>query len=262
MGNLSLIIPAHNEENHILKTIQDYSSIKSIKEIVVICDGTDNTARVANNNKNNKITVLEYNKRLGKGGAIIEGLKKAKCEFVGYVDADGSIPYKEYEKLINKLINSEDHLGIVGSRFRTRSKSKMPLLRIFLSRSFNILVNTLFCLDIEDTQCGAKIFKKTVIDKIIPKLGLTGWAFDVELLFRSKQYGKIAEEHIEYNHRMKSKIDIIKTPLKMFLSVIRLWLILRTPLPKIKIPRWIITPIYRFLNDETNLLVLNDAKLI
>jgi len=252
----TLIIPAYNEEKRILGTLDKYVGLKEIDEIIVICDGTDSTAKIIHKKYKKKVTVFEYNHRLGKGGAVTEGLKKATGEIVGFIDSDGSLAVSQYLKLLAVLKSSEKNFAVIGSRYGGGLDARMPLLRRIPSRIFNFYVNLLFGLGINDTQCGAKIFRREAIQRVLPKLGLTGWAFDIDLIYRLENTGyKVLEVPIIWKHEEGSKIDdtwikIIMTSIRMFLSTTRLYLIEKTPLKEYQIPRALMSLIYNALNGH------------
>src|SRR3989344_8625015 len=191
MQELSIIIPAYNEEKRISKTLEDYSVFckrlyKNNFEIIVILNGCrDKTIEVVKPiaKKYKQIKYKNIKEAIGKGGAVIEGFKQADGRLIGFVDADNSTKPEAYYDLV-KNINGHD--CIIASRWIKGAKvsPKQPLTRRIASRTFNLIVRVLFRIDIHDSQCGAKLFKKEAVKKIIPKLGITRWAFDVDLLYQ------------------------------------------------------------------------------
>jgi len=227
---ISVIIPAYNEEKRIRKTLLRYANFfdKNFRnqfEIIVVANGcTDKTFDIANElaSKSNFIKVLNFKEKIGKGGAIIQGFKVAEADIIGFLDADGSIPPSSVLKLIE---NIDGYDGVIASRWIKGSNigRKQPLGRRIASRGFNFLVRLLFGLNYLDTQCGAKFFKYKSIKHILPELGLTDWSFDVDLLYRLKIKGyKVKECPITWNDVNESKLDLRKTPLKMFFSIVGL----------------------------------------
>jgi glycosyltransferase involved in cell wall biosynthesis len=231
---LSLIIPAYNEEKRILARIQSvvryFDRAVGEYELLVIADGcTDKTPEVVSEcvNNNPKIRLLVFPERLGKGGAIIEGLKMARGDVIVITDADDSVPPEEIFKLVRE---AEDQDVVIGSRYTRGSKlpSREPLLRYFLGRSFNALVKLMFwrLSGITDTQCGAKAMKNYVADKIVEELFITGFVIDVNLIYSAMRRGfKVKEVGITYTHvEHESKVSkaLAKLVLGMFFSLIKL----------------------------------------
>jgi len=213
---ISIIIPAYNEEKRIGKTLDNYKGFFKNSEIIVVCDGQDNTAEIA---KSKKLKVLEFQRRLGKGLAIRKGLLVAQGSIIGFVDADGSVSAKEFKKLIDE-INGHD-CAIASRRLKESKIEGDSAIRKFLRKSFNILVNSLFFLGIKDTQCGGKVLKRTVLKSILPELKTREFEFDIELLWNLKKNNfRIKEVPIVWTHTPATKMPI-NIP-KMIITLLRL----------------------------------------
>ena len=226
--NFSLVIPSYNEEKRIKPVVENFSDFLSKNidkyEIIAVCNGcTDTTPKIisALAKKNRSIKLLNFKKKLGKGGAIVQGFKKAQFDNLGFIDADESVSPEEIMFLLNNLQNYD---CVIGSRKLKNSRilAKQSLPRRISSRVFNIIINALFNLNIKDTQCGAKVFKKRAIDKIISQIKTKDYEFDVELLWKLKKNKfKIKELPIAWKHKGHSKFSLLNSP-KMLLSLIRL----------------------------------------
>lgn len=214
--SLSIVIPAYNEELRIMQTLEKFYSYFTKKyntEIIVVCDGnTDRTPELVGKfaKTHRAVKLLTFPKRLGKGGGIIAGLKTAKGNIIGFVDADSATLANDYDELIKTLIaNNLD--SAIASRYLPESKIliKQPLYRKFLSRGWNFLVRMLFQMPFTDTQCGAKVFKGRAIKKIIPQMQSIGFEFDVEVLWRLNKEGfKVSEVPTTWAHQEYSKFRL------------------------------------------------------
>lgn len=200
----SIIIPAYNEESRIKGVVLGLSERMPGKEILVVCDGVDRTKNIVSDISAEKpnIKVLNFNRRLGKGGAIVEGFRAAIGDRIGFVDADESVSPKDIDDMFNSLSsNSVD--GVIASR-RLKSSMivvKQPLKRRVASRLFNIFIKLFFQLPFKDTQCGAKIFKREAIYAIQDELETKGFEIDVEILWRLKNKGyDVVEYPITWKH--------------------------------------------------------------
>lgn len=185
---LSLIIPAYNEEKRIHRCLTRYTDWLSINvknsEIIVVCDGNDATPQIA---KKFGANVISFDHRIGKGSAIIEGMKKSKGRWVAFIDADDSVDSPEFAKLWRER---EKWDIIIGSRHGKGASIKgRGLLRNILSSLFNLMVNLLFGLGLDDTQCGAKLMRRKKVIGFIDKIERDSYDFDVELLIRAKKNG-------------------------------------------------------------------------
>jgi len=239
---LSIIFPAHNEEKRIVVPLKNYARFfqreyKNNFEILVIINACrDNTLGVVKELKKKypQIRYLNY-KPGGKGFAITKGFKHVKGDLVGFVDADESTSPDQFNKLIN---NINGFGGVVASRWMRESivEPKQGMIRRIASRTFNFLSRVLFNLTLRDTQCGAKLFKKKVISKILPGLGVTDWAFDIDLLYNIKKEGfKIREIPIIWRDSDASKLRVVKTTIEMFLAILQLRII-NSPLRRLLKP--------------------------
>ena len=204
----SLIIPAYNEEHRISPLFDAIDRFDG--EIIVVCDGKDSTAdivdRIAAQRQDLTIRCLRFDQRLGKGGGVIAGLMAARSPLVGYFDADGSTSIEEMKRLFLLLSNMD---GAIGSRWMPDSTLKVPqsILRQMESRAFNLLIRVLFGLSYHDTQCGAKVFKKSAIDAVVPRMISRGFEFDVELLWRLRSAGfRVTEVPIEWQNKGDSRV--------------------------------------------------------
>ena len=235
---VSIVIPAYNEEKRIEKTLNEYCTffreltnkkILNFEIIVVLNNCTDKTLEIVKKAKKRfkEIRFLDFEEG-GKGFAIKEGFKdalKRENDLIGFVDADMATSPEAFYDIIRK---SKNYDGIIASRWLKSSviKTKQTFLRRIMSRGFNFIVRLLFFFNYRDTQCGAKIFKKKVIEKIVQDLELTEWAFDINLLYLCKKNCfKIKECPTIWDDKKDSKLDLTKVPLQMFSGVFRLRLI-------------------------------------
>jgi len=257
---LGIIIPAYNEEKRIRRTLIEYcefystlknkKEIKDVKVLVVLNNCSDNTLEIVKKSQK-EFSNLDYLDLTlgGKGYAIMEGFKEFLSKYkgdnilIGFVDADMATPPKEFYKLV-KNIGYYD--GIIASRYVTGSivDPKQSFQRILASRIFNFLIRTLFLMHYKDTQCGAKLFKRKLIEKITPELKITKWAFDVNLLYLCKKTGaKVKEDATMWQDKEYSKINLKKAGTQMFFSLIRLRIVYSPFKSLIKIydkmPSWI-----------------------
>ncbi len=222
---VSLIVPAYNEEKRILKVLEEYTRL-DLKEIIVVCNGcTDDTPRLVSefSKRNPKVKMYLFNKKLGKGGAILEGFLKTEGEIVGFVDSDESTTAAEFNKLVTAM-KDERLDGAIGSRRVLGAEILVlqPLYRRIFSKVFNILVRGMFGLDYRDTQCGVKAFTRDAIMDIVGEVTCKGFEFDVELLWRLKKKGyRVLERPIVWSHRGGSTFSLAHAP-KMFVSLLKI----------------------------------------
>ena len=217
----SLIIPAYNEEKRIKPFLEDLKTkIPSNWEVIIVCDGTDKTAEIASK-IDDRFRVLSFSKRLGKGGATKKGFLAATGEIIGYVDADGAIPWESIQKVFDVVINGEK--AAVGSRWMKNSNVvvSQPILRVVLGRIYHYFTILFLRINTKDTQCGLKVYKKEVVHKILKNITINNLSFDTAFLYHTKKAGYgIAEIPIIWKDMDGSKISPVKTSFIMFLTLI------------------------------------------
>ena len=232
--SLLLLIPAYNEERRIEPVLRDYAQFfrenySGKFQIVVVLNGcTDDTIGVVRRvaAEFRLIRALEFKEPIGKGGALIEGLKLASYgDLIGYVDADGATTPAAFLQLVRHLGDAD---CVVGSRWLPDSiiHQSQTGNRRFASRVFHAIVQMFFRLNIHDTQCGAKVLRREVVEKIHPYLHIADMAFDINLLVAIKHAGyRIREVPTEWTDKVGSKVTLVRSSLTMFLSVVRIRLI-------------------------------------
>lgn len=235
--SLLLLIPAYNEEARIGPVLAEYAEYffrhySGRFRIVVVLNGCrDNTIGVvrAAEQKYLSISHTEFPAAIGKGGALIEGLKLAPlADLIGYVDADGATPPKALLDLVRELDKPEVDCA-VASRWLPGAviHHSQPGKRRFASRLFHLFVEVFFGMGIRDTQCGAKVMRRAAIEKVHERLTLADLAFDVNLLYSLKSAGyQIREVPTEWADKSGSKVVFnSRTSLNMLLSLVRLRLL-------------------------------------
>ncbi|MCF7817837.1 MAG: glycosyltransferase [Kiritimatiellales bacterium] len=230
---LSIIIPAHNEEHRLPPVLEAYADLFSGKmgnevEIIVVVNGsTDGTTDIATSiaARYPQIKVIEDARRIGKGGAVILGAKAACGAWIGFVDADGATSAHEFLRLYEV---GKQYDGVIASRWKRGAQVNIHQtgLRLLSSRLFNFLIRTVLGLRYVDTQCGAKIFKAEAWRTILPQVGITRYAFDVDLLYQLKRHDyRIVEEPTVWNDVAGSKVQLMNTSFEMFCAVVRMRLL-------------------------------------
>jgi glycosyltransferase involved in cell wall biosynthesis len=234
--SLLLLIPAYNEEARIEPVLREYAqyfqnNYEGRFELVVVLNGCrDNTLGVVQRVARDFTCIRAENfaDPIGKGGALIEGLKLAPAaDVVGYVDADGASPPRALHALI-KLIGQAD--CVIGSRWLPGAvlHQAQTRLRRFTSRCFHLVVEFFFWMHIKDTQCPCKVIRRAAVERIYSSLRIADLAFDVNLLYSLKHAGfTILEVPTEWTDKIGSKVSssLFRASFTMFLSVLRIRLI-------------------------------------
>jgi glycosyltransferase involved in cell wall biosynthesis len=255
---LSIVVPAYNEEGRIGKMLEAYLAYFSARygsdfELIVSVNGsTDGTEPVvrAIQPRFSQLRVCVEPRPIGKGGAIMVGGELATGALIGFVDADGATPPAAFDDLVRNI--GDAGLIIASRRLPGAVVSpRQPWNRRLASRVFNFLVRTLFKLHITDTQCGAKLMTAEAWRAIVPHIGLTKWAFDVDMLFKTRrQHYDIKEIPTTWSDVGGSKLKVGRVSVQMLLAIGRLRL-LYSPL------RWIVSLYDRVLG---RVIVLDGSR--
>lgn len=176
--------------------------------------------------KNPNVRVVGYDTNKGKGYAIRFGMAESKGDIVGFIDAgmdlnpNGLFMLLEHFEWYNADI-------IVGSKRHPVSKVYYPWQRKILSMGYQLLVLVLFGLKVRDTQVGMKFFRREVLEKVLPRLLVKAFAFDVEILAvaHSLRYSRIYEAPVEIKLRFGGTSTVtsqkfIRTVLAMLIDTI------------------------------------------
>ena len=224
---ISVIVPAYNEENRIQKTLDALCAFLSATfpsdeyEILVVDDGsTDKMREVVKTHGGKNLSLLGYGENRGKGAAVKYGVQNAKGDYLVFTDAD--LPYapENIEKAV-RMMQKEQADVVLGSRKEKDNGRKYPLYRKLMSGGFSLVVNLILKLRVPDTQCGFKAFSRRAAEEIFAKSTLTGWGFDVELIFLAKKKGFIIGRlPVELFHDNEgSKVRALRDAVQMYREV-------------------------------------------
>jgi len=220
MQKISIIIPAHNEQQRIKRTLDAYITFfNALKDkqicqadfIVVLNGCVDDTITVVGviQATHNNVHIVDI-KPAGKGLAVKAGFLDAlhrTNDLIGFVDADMATSPQAFYDLIAHIDECD---GIIASRYMPESKvyPPRPWIKRWGSRLvYEPLVRLLFGINYYDFQCGAKIFRREVINKIACQMVVKRWSVDVEILYLCKKFGfKIKEYPTEWHDQVGSKL--------------------------------------------------------
>ncbi len=229
--SLLLLIPAYNEERRIEPVLRSYAEYfrahydKKFQLVVVLNGCRDNTLGVVErvSAEFSEVTSVVFDDPIGKGGALIEGLRLAPmADLIGYVDADGATGPAAFADLVKHAGEAD---CIIGSRWVPGAvlHQMQSGQRQFASRVFHFIVQVFFWMNIKDTQCGAKLIHRAAAEKVHSSLCIADMAFDINLLYILKREGfTILEVPTEWTDKAGSKVALGRTSITMLLSVIRL----------------------------------------
>ncbi len=193
---LSIIIPAYNEGERIVRTLLDIDQYLSKKplsyEILVVNDGSkDNTGEIVQNHERviKNLRLITQKENQGKGAAVRRGMLDAVGEFRLFMDADNSTTIDHIDRLLPLLKEKND--VVIGSRAIRGANIPVPqpFVRRLLGRIGNLIIQLLVLPGIHDTQCGFKIFSAKAAEEVFKRLTIYRWGFDVEALAIARHKG-------------------------------------------------------------------------
>ena len=200
---ISIIVPAYKQEKTILEDLENISRVMSQTrweyEIICVVDGfMDKTLEKVKESKDSKIHGYGYEANKGKGYAIRYGMARSKGDFILFIDSGMDINPNGIS-LILEHMEWYDADIMVASKRHSASKVSYPFFRKVLSFGYQILVRILFGLKVRDTQVGLKVFKRKVLEKVLPRLLVKRFAFDIEILAVAHHLGfkKIFDAPVE-----------------------------------------------------------------
>lgn len=227
MVDLSVVIPAHNEERRIgptLRRVMDYLSQQPYSAEVIVVDdvSSDGTSRAAQEFTGGALPVVLIRRegKNGKGAAVACGMLSASGRRRLFSDADLSTPIEETEKLLAAMDEGCDIA--IASRMAPGAQVDRPFARELCARGFNLLVRMLAVRGIRDSQCGFKAFTAEAAVDLFPRLTITSWAFDAELLFLARKRGwTVREVPVRWVYSKESKMRPVRDTLTMTRDLLR-----------------------------------------
>jgi len=190
---VGVVIPCYNEEERLLsKDFTDYIDKNTGYHLCFVNDGSkDETLKVLKELQKGRedfITVYNCEKNGGKAEAVRLGMlhmaKKQDLDYIGFLDADLSTDLADFDDLVKTIEHSEFKI-VSGSRIsRMGANITKESARKVISLTINFIIRKILSMDFKDTQCGAKIFHKDVIEIAFSKKFVTQWIFDVEIFKR------------------------------------------------------------------------------
>jgi glycosyltransferase involved in cell wall biosynthesis len=228
--SLDVVIPAHDEEDRIDSTLRAYERGLPEPDVRfrIALDGCrDGTADVVREHAmaDRRVDLLEFAK-LGKGGVLMEAFRRCDADLIAFVDADGATPPSELARLVEVVVSGGADIAIASRRHPASvTPGDRPLGRRLTSAGFAFGVRRLFDLPFSDTQCGAKVLRRSTAERIVPLLSSRDFLFDVDLLVVGRTLGyEIVEVPTVWIDKAGSKLRAGADARRMAASALRLWI--------------------------------------
>lgn len=222
---LSIVIPAYNEENRLPRTLEQvlaflHKQNYSFEVIVVENGSADRTFEIAQEYaKNHSSVIVLKEQQRGKGNAVRRGMLAAKGEYRFICDADLSMPIEEVAKFIPPQLTDFD-IAIGSREAHGAVRYNEPLYRHFGGRAINLIIRLFILSGFQDTQCGFKCFRAQAAEDVFRQQTLTGWSFDIEILYLARRKKlRIKEIPIDWYFFADSKVNAIRDAFKMISDI-------------------------------------------
>jgi len=197
-----IIIPCYNEETRLnVSAFLNFIRKENEYHLCFVNDGSkDNTISVLKEIQSSnpaKVSVIDMKKNSGKAAAVRAGARylhsRGDIKHIGFIDADLSTDFKDFDGLLKTLKTNKKLSMVFGSRAKDASEGiQKDGFRALFSKIIKMLVFFILRLPIEDTQCGAKVFRAELVPVLFDKNFFSRWLFDVEMFLRMKKhYGKV-----------------------------------------------------------------------
>lgn len=232
--SVSLVLPAYNEEKNLAPALRDFISINLFDEIIVVDNNSyDRTAKIA---KRMKVKVINEKKQ-GYGYALKKGMAEARGDYIMLSEPDGTFRARDAFRLMRF---TRDYDVVIGSRTNRIFIGKNANMRFFLRNGNYYLAKLIQLLyktsSISDCGCTYRVFRKKVINEILPNLRVGGSHFLPETVINTTLLGyKIYELPVHYRKRVgDSKITgSLLGSIKVGFNMLKLAFLLkfRYPLP-------------------------------
>lgn len=229
---LSIIIPAFNEEQRLPNTLEQILTFLQAQsyqsEILVIENASqDKTFQVAEQfaaqHHSEQLPILVLREAVqGKGMAVKRGIFTARGEYRFMCDADLSMPVTEINRFVPPNLEQFE-ISIASREAPGAVRHNEPTYRHLVGRVFNTLIRLLALPGLNDTQCGFKCFKASIAEELFNEMTITGWSFDVEILYLAQQRSyRIVEIPIPWYYNPDSHISVVKDSMQMALDIFKI----------------------------------------
>jgi len=227
---LSIIIPAHNEENRLPLTLERVFAFLqeqtyTAEALVVENASADRTLQIARDFAASHPNFFVIHEDLrGKGNAVRRGILAARGQYRFICDADLSMPIEEVTKFLPPALTDFD-IAIASREARGAVRYDEPPYRHIGGRLINFFIQLFILPGLNDTQCGFKCFRAEIVPALFERQTLSGWSFDVEILYLARrQKLRVREIPIHWYFDPDSKVKAARDALRMMSDIFRIHL--------------------------------------
>ena len=227
---VSIVVPAYNEARSIAATLDEMFAYFETKpyscEVIVVADGDDGTQEIVEKRAADepRLKIIANRARLGKGHGVRHGVRQARGDVIGFVDADNKTPISEFDKFAPHLASGVP--VVIGSRGLQPALVERPqrLYRRLGAKAFGLFMHAFIGLrNISDTQCGFKFFRRDAALAIFERQRIDGYMFDVEILYLATQAAyPIAQVPVRWRDDGDSRLQLVRGNIRNFVDILRI----------------------------------------
>jgi glycosyltransferase involved in cell wall biosynthesis len=228
--SISLVLPAYNEADNIEPMVAEATpaleAVADDYEIIVVNDGSaDDTSAVTRRvmETHPHVRLVEHPVNQGFGAAVFTGFTSAEKDWIFYTDADRQFVLSELERFVPHMEKADLIAGY-------RAPRRDPFMRVVYGKGWSTLCTLIFGYTVRDVDCGFKLFRRDIIEKLAPTIQSRGATFSIEWLVRAKRAGyRLAELPVTHRPRVAgsqtgANMDVILRAFRELVRVrLQLW---------------------------------------
>jgi glycosyltransferase involved in cell wall biosynthesis len=187
--DVSIVIPAYNEARRLPATLAGWREFfvgqSYLSEVIVVDAGSrDATAEIA---QKAGARVIRLGQNQGKGGAVLAGVLAASGHLIVYADADMNVAPPHLTQAMTRIQDGADL--VVGRRDLAQYASAEGPVRLLAGGLVQITRRAIVLPAFQDTQCGFKVFRRSLARVVFGATRIRSFAFDIEVLFLARKLG-------------------------------------------------------------------------
>ena len=227
-ATVDIVIPVYNEEKALPRSIlilTDFlkANLSNPWQIIIADNASSDSTRSVSEMLCQKYPGVHYLHlpQKGRGRALRAAWLDSTADIVSYMDVDLSTDLAHFPQLVEAL-ESGYHIAI-GNRLHQESRVTRSFKRGVISRSYNLLIKTMFFTSFGDAQCGFKAMTRRAAQAIVPSIRNNNWFFDTELLIIAAKRGfQVKSVPVKWDDDPASTVNILSTATEDFKGLLRL----------------------------------------
>lgn len=240
-ADLAVVVPYYNPGPIVVDTLTRVSSslaaVTPNFQVIAVADGcTDGSDELVARADIPGLVRIVLPTNKGKGGALRAGFRLANADAVGFIDADGDLPPEQLPGFLAAMQHLDADV-VAGSKNHRDSAVRMSFLRRTWSWGYQRLVRLLFRLDLRDTQTGLKLYRRELLDRVLPLLREDGFAIDLEIFVAARACGfrRFVEAPVVLDRRSTSTVSV-RTVVRMLAATLAMFWRARIALAYVRSP--------------------------